>query len=163
MTEYAAYPYTSYHIWATVMISRPMLRSSRNWSQSCMPFNKIDLGTFSLCFMETMVGPRGPWTINQNLECIRHYYDITIDFAPCITTLISVTFYATLDFYLPIQEIYGSLQTTSNREVLVSPPLNAMNYHTWSAMFRATWSKNKLEFVDGSLPMLNKNDVNHKA
>ena len=30
-------------------------------------------------------------------------------------------------------------------------------------MFRTLWSKNKLEFVDGTLPMPKKEDANYKA
>lgn len=45
------------------------------------------------------------------------------------------------------------------RVILVSPPLNGENFHSWScAMHHALLTKNKLKFVDGSLPSLTKND-----
>jgi len=43
--------------------------------------------------------------------------------------------------------------------VLVSPSLNETNYRTWSTnMKRALLSKNKLKFVDGSIPKPNRSD-----
>ena len=43
--------------------------------------------------------------------------------------------------------------------ILVSPPLTGSNYHHWSrAMMIALMSKNKFQFVDGSISVLDKKD-----
>jgi hypothetical protein len=45
--------------------------------------------------------------------------------------------------------------------VLVTPPLNGSNYLAWSrSMRRALGAKNKLSFIDGSLPTPDLHDLN---
>ena len=48
--------------------------------------------------------------------------------------------------------------------ILVSPPLNETNYHTWSRNIkRALLSKNKLKFIDGSISKPSNNDSTFEA
>jgi len=48
--------------------------------------------------------------------------------------------------------------------VLVAPPLDGLNYLAWScSMIRAFGAKNKLKFIDGSMEILDEDDLNRNT
>lgn len=59
---------------------------------------------------------------------------------------------------------YFEYPSEGPNSVVVSPKFNGSNYLAWSrSMQRALGAKNKLSFINGSLPMSDHEDLNHDA
>ncbi|XP_058726231.1 uncharacterized protein LOC131597558 [Vicia villosa] len=63
-----------------------------------------------------------------------------------------------------IESVYYVRSSEGPNSVSITPQLNGSNYISWSrSMKKALGSKNKLGFINGSIPVPNFNDLNRSA